>query len=141
MVETKEDNGFRLFLGFFVPIFAMFFINTIYGLVVGGSIKESFTAGSGFAVLSFFLAGLQLLAYTFVLEFLINPKIKNIYYVSFISGLLGVVVYLSAWSFFTSGLKELIGIFINELYHLSIASFIIGLVLGYILKFDYDQYD
>ncbi|EKU99508.1 hypothetical protein Lepto7375DRAFT_1563 [Leptolyngbya sp. PCC 7375] len=119
----------RLALGFLAPP-ALVAISYI----VLNTWQSSFHVGLAIGWLTFYAglryAGIQLLAYSLLMEFLVVPKLKNIYTVTFVSGLLLLLTVISAFMrFFGPHLAP----FENDRLT-PVLGFVIGSLLGYGLK-------
>ena len=130
MVKRLMRSRFlRLVVGVITPPILMalsyIFINTWHG-----SVHIGLAIGWLILTQAFTTAGIQLLAYSLLMEFLVIPKLKNIYTVTVVSGALLLVTVASAFiAFFGPTLTP----FENDRLTPALG-FAIGSLLGYGLK-------
>ncbi len=130
MVKHRAQNRLlRLVMGIMLPPILM-----SMGYVVINAVKGSVHIGLAIGWLTFYssfrLVAIQLLVYSGLMEFLVIPKFKNIHTVAFISGLLLLLIIVSAFvTFFGPTLTP----FENDRLT-PVLGFVIGGLLGYGLK-------
>jgi quinol-cytochrome oxidoreductase complex cytochrome b subunit len=112
----------------------MAFIYAAINTAMGG-LSQGIAIGSLVLYASVFIAGVQTVAYSFLMEFFVNKKTKSIHSAAFLSGLLGFFVVASAY------LR--VGGFNMHRFerdpYTPILGFLLGVALGYVLKYYYEK--
>jgi len=123
----------RLTLGFLVPILGFALVASLVHVVMGSSrILDIFIFVLYGGIM---LAGIQTLAYTIVMEFVVMKYVKTSHGVAFVSGMLGILVSLSAGlALYGINLR----VFVQDPY-VPVVGFILGVALGYGLKYYYNK--
>ncbi|MBI5205012.1 MAG: hypothetical protein HZA11_08855 [Nitrospirae bacterium] len=124
----------RLAIGVFAPLILIALIYGVVTTVIGGR-SQGIAIGVLTLYASAIIAGIQIIAYSLIMEFLVNKKIKNIHTAAILSGLLGFLVVSSAY-LLMGGFKAYH--FKRDPYTL-IIGFFIGVAIGYALKYHYDR--
>lgn len=124
----------RLSIGFFVPLLVMALIFGVVNTVKGG-LRQGISIGILVLHAAVLIAGIQTIAYSLLMEFLVNKKTKNIHTAAILSGLLGVIVVASSY-LVVGGFKAYH--FERDPYTL-VLGFLIGMAIGYGLKYHHEK--
>jgi len=134
----------RIIIGFFMPLLLANFITLIFAeLFSFDNLLRSLSRFGFFGVITLIFqiifGGMQTLLYSLLMEFVVNKKIKNIFSICFISGLLGMGVYFSALFFYYLSDNYMTGLprsfnFLSPSSDNPLIILLIGVFVGYALN-------